>query len=310
MELPHAARGPYAYVEALFRPSPHMITCLAEASGLTTSTRLCLPETAEDEDEVRGCEEEEEPLARPICPTTQCRPTVGVYLLRSRVTIHFPSPLPPSIVLPHTKASMAMMRAVVPSTYILAPRSGILPSETPPSGIPPLQPIPLPTLSPPLLLPSTDCRFKGGVGVFKVTFPPQKRLCITLGLRFEVGESHRLPLLDLLESLREIMVLLPPWMMRFGRRTKERGCWLWVTTIGMSWIDAIALDDKTARKLLLLRNSRALLKWGHKWYLSLLLLEKFARRYGSTHSVHHGGCLKVPMLKTTVAFELWEDAAG
>ncbi|GJV56814.1 hypothetical protein Tco_1457819 [Tanacetum coccineum] len=46
---------------------------------------------------------------------------------------------------------MAMMRDVAPSTYILAPRS-----ETPPSGTPPLLPIPLPTSSPPLLLPSTD----------------------------------------------------------------------------------------------------------------------------------------------------------
>ncbi|GJU67948.1 hypothetical protein Tco_1254207 [Tanacetum coccineum] len=40
---------------------------------------------------------------------------------------------------------MTMMRASTPSTYILAP----------PSGTPPLLPIPLPTSSPPLLLPST-----------------------------------------------------------------------------------------------------------------------------------------------------------
>ncbi|GKD71467.1 hypothetical protein Tco_1325557 [Tanacetum coccineum] len=62
-------------------------------------------------------------------------------------------PLPPPIVLPHTRASMAMIRAAAPSTYILASRS-----ETPPSGIPPLLPIPLLTSSPPLLLPSTNCR--------------------------------------------------------------------------------------------------------------------------------------------------------
>nr|GEX54419.1 hypothetical protein [Tanacetum cinerariifolium] len=93
-----------------------------------------------------------------------------------------PLPLPPPIVLPHTRESMAMMRAAIPSTYILAPRS-----ETPPSGyhhfylyhylhhhhlcfyplltvedttirLPPLLPIPLPTSSPPLFLPSTDRR--------------------------------------------------------------------------------------------------------------------------------------------------------
>ncbi|GKB64507.1 retrovirus-related pol polyprotein from transposon TNT 1-94 [Tanacetum coccineum] len=50
-------------------------------------------------------------------------------------------------------ASVAMLRAAVPSTYILAPRS-----EVPPSRTPPLLPIPLPTPSPPLLPPSTDGR--------------------------------------------------------------------------------------------------------------------------------------------------------
>ncbi|GJX12555.1 hypothetical protein Tco_0204313 [Tanacetum coccineum] len=54
--------------------------------------------------------------------------------------------------------SKAFVRAAAPSTYILAPRSKILPSETPPPGTPPLLPIPLPTPSPPLLLPFTVCR--------------------------------------------------------------------------------------------------------------------------------------------------------
>ncbi|GJW75982.1 hypothetical protein Tco_0137664 [Tanacetum coccineum] len=57
-----------------------------------------------------------------------------------------------------------------------------LPLSTPPSGTPPLITIPLPTPSPPLLLPSTDCRS----GVSKVTLPPRKRV-------------HVHPLLDLLE---------------------------------------------------------------------------------------------------------------
>nr|GEV97500.1 hypothetical protein [Tanacetum cinerariifolium] len=70
-------------------------------------------------------------------------------------------PLPPPIVLPHTRASMAMMTAAAPSTYIL----------TPPLGIPPLLPIPLPTSPPPLLLPSTNRR----ADVLEVTLPPQKR---------------------------------------------------------------------------------------------------------------------------------------
>ncbi|GJT13574.1 hypothetical protein Tco_0860616 [Tanacetum coccineum] len=76
------------------------------------------------------------------------------------------------------------MRAHAPSTYILALRP-----ETPPSGTPPLLPIPLPTPSPPLLLPSTVCR----ECVSKVTLPPRKRLCIVLGLRYEVDESSSAP---------------------------------------------------------------------------------------------------------------------
>ncbi|GJY69577.1 hypothetical protein Tco_0472559 [Tanacetum coccineum] len=61
-------------------------------------------------------------------------------------------PLLPPIILSHTRASVAIMRPAAPSTYILAPRS-----ETPPSGTPPLLPIPLPIPSPPLILPSTYC---------------------------------------------------------------------------------------------------------------------------------------------------------
>nr|GEX08654.1 hypothetical protein [Tanacetum cinerariifolium] len=84
---------------------------------------------------------------------------------KSPSTSH-PLQLPPPIVLPHTRASMAMMRAATPSTYILTPRS-----QTPPSGAPPLLPIPLPTSLPPLLLPSTKQR----ADVPEVTLPPQKR---------------------------------------------------------------------------------------------------------------------------------------
>ncbi|GKF60123.1 hypothetical protein Tco_0176909, partial [Tanacetum coccineum] len=41
----------------------------------------------------------------------------------------------------------------------------------------------------PLLLPSTACK----AGVFEVTLPPWKRLCIALGLRFEDGKSSSAP---------------------------------------------------------------------------------------------------------------------
>nr|GEU83831.1 hypothetical protein [Tanacetum cinerariifolium] len=93
-------------------------------------------------------------------------------------------PLPASLTYPlGYRAAMIRLRANVPST------SHLLPSSTPPSGTPPLLHIPLPTSSPPLILPSTSHR----ADVLEVTLPPWKRLCITLGLRFEVGESSSAP---------------------------------------------------------------------------------------------------------------------
>ncbi|GKE85317.1 hypothetical protein Tco_1559059 [Tanacetum coccineum] len=76
------------------------------------------------------------------------------------------------------------MRAAAPSTYTLASRL-----ETPPSGTPRLLPIPVPTSSPPLLLPSIDCR----ADVPEVTLPPQKRLCIALGPRYKARECSSAP---------------------------------------------------------------------------------------------------------------------
>ncbi|GJU50283.1 reverse transcriptase domain-containing protein [Tanacetum coccineum] len=126
------------------------------------------------------------PMSPPLLPTSPTR-LLGYRASMIQLRAESPStshPLPLPIVLPHTRASMAIMRDVAPSTYILASRS-----ETPPSGTPPLLPIPLPTSSPPLLLPTTDCR----ADVPEVTLPPQKRLCIALGPRYEVEESSSAP---------------------------------------------------------------------------------------------------------------------
>nr|GEU67689.1 hypothetical protein [Tanacetum cinerariifolium] len=95
-----------------------------------------------------------------------------------------PLPLTPPILLPRTRASMVMMRAFAPSTYILAPRS-----DTAPSGTPPLLPIPLPTSLPPLLLPFIDCR----ADIPEVMLPPRKRLCIALGPRLKVDKYSSAP---------------------------------------------------------------------------------------------------------------------
>ncbi|GJU29309.1 hypothetical protein Tco_1172898 [Tanacetum coccineum] len=74
-------------------------------------------------------------------------------------------PLPPPITLSHTR------------------------SDAPSSGTPPLLPIPLPTSSPPLHLLYTNRRADRP----EVTLPPQKRLGIALGPRYEVRESSSAP---------------------------------------------------------------------------------------------------------------------
>ncbi|GJS38274.1 putative reverse transcriptase domain-containing protein [Tanacetum coccineum] len=121
-----------------------------------------------------------------------------------------PLPLSPPIVLPRTRASMVLMRAAAPSTYILAPQSETLPSETPPLGTPPLLPIPLPTSSPPLLLPSINYR----ADVPEVTLPPRKRFCIAPGPRYEIGESSYAPTARPTGALEQIIGLLALWMPR------------------------------------------------------------------------------------------------
>nr|GEU39972.1 reverse transcriptase domain-containing protein [Tanacetum cinerariifolium] len=126
------------------------------------------------------------PFLIPLPPTTSSTYTetplgyraAGIRLRTSPpppLPLSSPLPLPPPIILLRTRASMVMMRAAAPSTYCLAP----------PSRIPPLLPIPLPTSSLPLLLPSTDSI----ANVPEVVLPPRKRLCVAPGPRFEVRES-------------------------------------------------------------------------------------------------------------------------
>ncbi|GJT34586.1 hypothetical protein Tco_0925005 [Tanacetum coccineum] len=123
------------------------------------------------------------PMLPPPLPTSPTHPlSYRAAMIRLRAespsTSH-PLPLQLPIMLLHTRASMAMMKAVAPSTYILATRS-----ETPP-----LLPIPLPTSSSPLLLPSIDCR----VDVLEVTLPPQKRLCVAPDPKYKVGKCSSAP---------------------------------------------------------------------------------------------------------------------
>ncbi|GJZ58942.1 hypothetical protein Tco_0614758 [Tanacetum coccineum] len=142
----------------------------------------------EDEDKDEEEEDEHPTLADSIPPPH------SAYRVTARMSIQPQTPVPfrseeeiPSLPLP-VSLPLPMSPPPLPTspTHPLGYRAAMiqLRAETPP-----LLPIPLPTTSPPLLLPSTVCR----AGVSKVTLSPQKRLCIALGPRFEVGESSSAP---------------------------------------------------------------------------------------------------------------------
>ncbi|GJX05871.1 hypothetical protein Tco_0193803 [Tanacetum coccineum] len=112
----------------------------------------------------------------PVSPTYPLGFRVAMIRQRAESLFTYHSlPLPPPIILSYTRAPIAMMRAATPSTYTLAP----------PSGTPILLPIPLPTPSPPLLLPFTDHKADRP----DVCLPPRKRLYIIQGPRYKVEES-------------------------------------------------------------------------------------------------------------------------
>ncbi|GJS54156.1 hypothetical protein Tco_0627518 [Tanacetum coccineum] len=166
----------------------------------------------EEEDEGEDEEEKEEHLAPVDSVPPPAYHTTTRMSIRAQTPIPFPSeaeipspPLPVSSPLPISppplpassthplgyRAAMIRLRAEVatPSTYCLASPSGTPPSGTPPSGTPPILPIPLPTSSPPFLLPSTDYR----ENVPEVMLPPRMRLCIALGPRYEIEECSSAP---------------------------------------------------------------------------------------------------------------------
>ncbi|GJY22103.1 hypothetical protein Tco_0394669 [Tanacetum coccineum] len=139
----------------------------------------------------------------PLPPILSPLPVSSPLPVLSPLLVSPPLPIvpPPLLVSPTYllgyRVAMIRLRAETPSTshspppHIILPytRADTPPSGTPPSGTPPLLPIPLPTSSLPLHLLSTDRR----ADIPEVTLPPQKRLGIALGLRYEVGESSSAP---------------------------------------------------------------------------------------------------------------------
>ncbi|GJV29917.1 hypothetical protein Tco_1386365 [Tanacetum coccineum] len=108
-------------------------------------------------------------------------PSPPLPLILSPLLISSPPPASPTYPLGY-RAAMILLRVEAPSTSH-SPSPHIILShtraDTPPSGTPPLLPIPLPTSSPSLLLPSADHGADGP----EVCLPPRKRLCFAFGHR-------------------------------------------------------------------------------------------------------------------------------
>ncbi|GJU60161.1 hypothetical protein Tco_1237927 [Tanacetum coccineum] len=123
-------------------------------------------------------------------------PPHPAYRVTARISIPAPIPFPPLPPIPSPSLPLSpplLVSAPPPASPIrpLGYRATMirLRAEAASSShslpLPPLSPIPAPTSSPPLLLPSTNRREDRP----EVTLPPQKRLGIALGPRYEVGES-------------------------------------------------------------------------------------------------------------------------
>ncbi|GJZ02280.1 hypothetical protein Tco_0520241 [Tanacetum coccineum] len=132
------------------------------------------------------------PPSSPLSPWSSPLPQIPFPSLPLLPPSHVLSPAPPPIPIRSLgyRAVMIRMRAEAASTshslplpppFILSPTR----PDAPSLGIPPPLPISVPTSSPPLLLPSASRREDKP----EVTLPPQKRLGIALGPRYEVGES-------------------------------------------------------------------------------------------------------------------------
>ncbi|GJW49385.1 hypothetical protein Tco_0090736 [Tanacetum coccineum] len=168
-----------------------------------------------------------------------------------------PLPLPPPIILPRTRASMVKMRATAPSTYILAPQSETLSSETPPSWTPPLLPISIKYISPPLLIHLLT-------GFVRNVPPMRLRYCLGRGcallpvLDMRSGSVHLL-LLEILEIPDEIVEEIPATdVAELGQRMTD-----FVTTIRQDTYEIYgrlddAQDDRSlmSGQLNLLRRDR------------------------------------------------------
>ncbi|GJT52854.1 putative reverse transcriptase domain-containing protein [Tanacetum coccineum] len=186
---------PFETDESVATPPPHPAYRITARISIRDETPISLPSR----------EEVERLLAMPTPPSLPLSPWSSPLLqipspplppILSPLPISPPLPvLSPSLPASPTyplgyRTAMIWMRAEAPSTsHSLPLPPPIILSHTrldaPPSGTPPLLPIPTPTSSPYLLLPSTDHR----TDRLEVCLAPQKRLCFAFGPRYEVKES-------------------------------------------------------------------------------------------------------------------------
>ncbi|GJX01522.1 putative reverse transcriptase domain-containing protein [Tanacetum coccineum] len=191
-------------------------------------------ESSRDDDNDEEEEEEGEHLASADFVLPPAYRTTARMSIRAQTPISFPSkaeiPSPPLPISPtHPlgyKAAMIRLRAESPFTSHPLP----LPPPIVLPWTPPLLPIPLPTSSPPLLLPFINYK----ADVLEVTLPPRKRFCIAPGLRYEIVESSSAPTTRPTRALEQIMGLLALWISRLEE-----------TWIGRQDIDEVygRLDD-------------------------------------------------------------------
>ncbi|GJW22240.1 putative reverse transcriptase domain-containing protein [Tanacetum coccineum] len=264
----------------------------------------------DDEEEEEDKEEEEHPTPADIIARLLAIPLPPPSLLSSwssplpqipspPLPISSPVPVSPTL-LPASptyplgyRAAMIRLRAETPST------SHPLPLSIPPSRIPPLLPIPLPTPSPPLLLPSTDYR----ACVSKVTLPPRKRLCIALGLRYKVGESSSAPTARPTRGFRADYGFVATLDDEI-RRDPERDDTYEIYG---------RMDDAQDEKLLMSGRLNMLHKDRYDYARTALLMERKARLsyedWGRSMDASDTACYEVRALRTTVLAQQMEIAA-
>ncbi|GJW36364.1 hypothetical protein Tco_0059284 [Tanacetum coccineum] len=215
------------------------------------------------------------PVSLPLLVSYPPLPVSPTYLLGFRapmIRLRAESPstshLPPPIILSHTSESMAIMRAAAPSTYSLAP----------PSGTPPFLHIPLPTSSPPLLLPSID---------------------------------HRAEIPEVSE---QTIVLLLPWMQRLGVIQREMFVIDFVTTVRHDTDEIYGiLDDAQDERSLMSGGLNMLFRDRRAHAYTALLMEREARlsreAWGWSIDASDTARSEVRALRTTVLAHQMEIAA-